>query len=111
MAPQIDILDYAYLTLGAHAALESLNADDCETLIEEYEGHSGIMDYVLSAAFALAEVWHERQQANDDPYGVWYYEVSEPFGRWLIMQRMDGHVPSTAELKAKILSLWNEMQK
>lgn len=110
MSTAIDTLDYAYLTLGAAKALETLSADDYEKVTDGY-GHSGIMDYVLSTAFALAEVWHERQEANDEPCGVWYYEVTEPFGHWLIMQRVDGHVPSTAELKAEILSLWNEMQK
>lgn len=75
MAPPVDMLDVAYIALGAKQALIDA-ADD----VGDSGADGGELEYVqacIDHAPLLDQVW--REVVGTFP-GVWCYEVAEPFG-------------------------------
>lgn len=92
---EVDPLDIAYLAIGAEEGWK------------EYQdalgdiGQQEVIGTVIAFADNLRRVW----AAIGDSYdGVWYYEVSEPLGTWIVEQwAARGRCPSSAEVDVYII--------
>lgn len=92
-----DVLDIAYLAIGADAAWrENDGADSFEGF-----GHEAVISEVIAFAANLRRAW---SALGDDGWdGVWYYEVSEPLGEWIVEQWVaNKRPPNGDEVDAQI---------
>jgi hypothetical protein len=71
----IDVLDIAYIAIGARQALADSPAG--QDTISRFEGELGYVQACIDQADQLNRVWQE--YAGTFP-GVWCYEAAEPFG-------------------------------
>src|SRR5688500_10081088 len=82
-----DPLDIAYLAMGADFAWrEYVDAHKAHERPEAFEGigQDEVIAEVISYATELREAW---EALNDEwAGGVWYYDVSEPLGTWIIRE-------------------------
>ena len=71
----IDVLDIAYIAIGAKQAL--VHSPSGLDAISRFEGELGYVQACIDQAALLDRVW----RACDEAFpGVWCYEVVEPFG-------------------------------
>ena len=77
-ANNVDTLDIAYMAIGAGAALERLDHDKRQALVDHCGGQLAIINEVIQHAETLSRIFDELE---DGFPGVWAYEVAEPFGQ------------------------------
>ena len=87
-----DLLDVAYIALGAMDALEDWPADGA--VMDRFGGHLGFIQACIEHAPLLHRLWLERgEQAGL----AWCYDVAEPFGERYGRHLLAGGEPRHAE--------------
>ena len=95
--PEADPLDIAYLAIGAEEGWK-----ECQGALGDI-GHQEVIETVIAFADNLRRAW---AALGDSDIGVWYYEVSEPLGTWIVEQwAARGHCPSSAEVDEYIADI------
>lgn len=105
-----DNLDIAYLAIGADQAWRQL-VDERNTRPSCFDGLG--QDGVIADVIAFATELHAAWSAIGDNWagGVWYYDVSEALGCWIIRQWVEiGECPSHAQVKSRIDELVKSSQ-
>lgn len=91
-----DSLDIAFLAIGADKAWREL-CDKREQRPSCFDGmgQDGVMQEVIDFAPHLHAAW----TALEDQWGggVWYYDVSEPLGYWIVRQWIENEIRPTRE--------------
>lgn len=82
-----DILDTAYLAIGAAAALRELDDARHSALIDARGGELGVIKATVKYAELLGKLYND-EFANEFP-GVWCYDVSEPLGTAIVNHMAD----------------------
>lgn len=88
-----DLLDVAYIALGAWQALEAWLASG--EVLDRFDGQLGYIKACIDQAPLLHRLWLE---CGDDQNGlVWCYEIAEPFGERYGRHLLAGGDPLEAE--------------
>lgn len=82
-----DILDTAYLAIGAATALRELHGAKHSALIDAHGGELGVVKTAAKYAKLLDELYHA--EFEDEFPGVWCYDVSEPLGAAIVNHMAD----------------------
>lgn len=95
--PEADPLDIAYLAIGAEEGWK-----ECQGALGDIS-HQKVIETVIAFADNLRRAW---AALGDSDIGVWYYEVSEPLGTWIVEQWAAlGQCPSSAEVDEYIIEV------
>ena len=99
--PEVDPLDIAYLAIGA----ATLWGEYRESF-DDIGGQQEVIATVIAFANNLSQKWAE---IEGNYYGVWYYDICEPLGMWIVEQwATHGRCPSSAEVDEYITDLLTE---
>lgn len=98
VAPQITL---AYVVKGFWAEVAKNPLPDSAT---EWAGEIGMVETLCDRANLVEQMW--KTLGFKEVTGVWDYEISEPFGKWLAEQtKANSELPDEAECLAKLANL------
>lgn len=109
----LDGVAHAYLVKGfwRFVRQKSVNLD---AIKEVAGGESGLMDALIHGlAWLDDELWATAKADNDGyDYGVWYYDISEPFGEALAQFcQTHARIPAEDEARALLKAIYDQAIK